>query len=193
MALRIDFGGSYNDAQKRKANEIYEKIQNTFAKFNMSDRDFFQYMKTNIDGYFFSTANFERTAEDRKNGDKLIRNIFLRPRIDSEFSQLLDGNGFILIGDVFINPREERSFFSVNDFYLCENTTIMNYEQFVNATLNIKTKYDEWNLSQLNTVLNFDFVSNLPYIISPIKFKSFINKWENYLEFEYELTKMGIS
>ncbi len=193
MALRIDFGSSYNDAQKRKANEIYEKIENTFAKFHLSDEDFFEYMKTNIDGYYFSTANFERIAEDRNNGDKLIRNIFLRPRIDSEFSQLLNGNGFILIGDVFINPREDRSFFSVNDFYLCENTDMMSYEVFAYAPLNMKTLYDEWDYRQGNTILNLDFIESLPYIISPTKFNTFIKKWENYLDFEYELTKMGIT
>jgi KaiC/GvpD/RAD55 family RecA-like ATPase len=192
MALRVDFGGSYNESQQRKANEIYVKIQNTFSKFEMFDKDFFELMKTNIDGYYFSSANFDRTAENRNKVDKLIRNIFLRPRIDSEFSQMLEGNGFILIGDVFINPREEKSYFSVNDFYLCENSSQMEYEVFANAPINLRTLYDEWDLRQTNTVLNLDLISELPYIVSPIKFKRFIKKWESYLEFEYELTKMGI-
>lgn len=195
--IRLNFGSNETDISSKIANELEEKIENLLSRFDFSYDDFFKIIIQRVIGFYISSSNMDREPEIKvnKNTGRVshrISNFFFRLDLDNYAVSLLKGNTIILKGNLNLkkdNYGNDVNDVDVRDFYLTNHTETNPYEIYLSGNADYRNKNKpQYNQSNGANLITLDLATKPPFIVNPSSFKSFVNNWRNYLEFEKSVT-----
>ena len=176
-SILFDFSSVYENRN------TYSIRSSTFFKYlDEHDIDFEEYVHNTFVSYkefFVSCASLSRDSV-KVEGKEVYRNYFFRPRSDDEREVMLRGD---------IEISANGGCFKVLDIYVVDNTSKKNFESKINITVSARIE-SKPNLGDVVTLRNV--MSSIPSIGKDLALQ-FVNKWDNYLEFErnFFLDQMG--
>ena len=176
-SILFDFSSVYENRN------TYSMRSSTFFKYlDEHDIEFGEYVHNtfvNFKEFFVSCASLQRDSV-KLDGKEVYKNYFFRPKSDDKREVMLRGN---------IEISANGGCFKVEDIYIVDNTLKKNYESKINISVSARIE-SKPNLGDVSTLRSL--ISSVPTIGKDIALE-FVNKWDNYLEFErnFFLDQMG--